>query len=138
MTFSFSLYYKNQIGINASYAGMPAGNVGNIPKEIFENRWQKPGQQAKYAAFTTTSGGQNSLVGGSDLYYTDASYLRLQNVYFAYSLPQKVLKGKQLNFSVSAQNLWVFTKYQGIDPDTQNFMSMPTAKVITAGLNLKF
>nr|WP_121270282.1 SusC/RagA family TonB-linked outer membrane protein [Pedobacter schmidteae] len=138
ITLSFSLYYKNQMGVSAFHAGMPAGNVGNIPVEIFENRWQQPGQQAKYAALTTTSGGMNGLVTGSDLYYTDASYLRLQNVSFYYIVPDKVLKNKQLSFSLNAQNLWVFTKYKGIDPDTQNFMSMPSPKIITAGLNLSF
>ena len=135
---SFALYYKNQLGLSAYYAGMPAGNFGNIPGEIFENRWQHPGQQAKYAKLTTTSGGPNGMVSGSDLYYTDASYLRLQNVSCSYVVPNKILKNKQLSFSVNAQNLWVFTKYKGIDPDTQNFMSMPTPKIITAGLNLTF
>lgn len=139
MALSFSLYYKNQMGISAFYSGMPAGNFGNIPTEIFENRWQYPGQQAKYAILTTTSGGpQNGVITSSDLYYTDASYLRLQNVSFSYVVPEKVLKNKKLSFSVKAQNLLVFTKYEGIDPDTQNFTSMPTAKIITAGLNLTF
>lgn len=127
------------MGISAFYSGMPAGNFGNIPTEIFENRWQYPGQQAKYAILTTTSGGpQNGYVSSSDLYYTDASYLRLQNVAFSYVVPEKVLKNKKLSFSVNAQNLLVFTKYKGIDPDTQNFTAMPTAKIITAGLNLTF
>lgn len=138
MALSFSLYYKNQMGVSAYHGGTPAGSIGNIPREIFENRWQRPGQQAKYAVLTTAWSPQNGQVTASDLYYTDASYLRLQNVSFSYTVPNKLLKNKQLSFSVNAQNLWVFTKYKGIDPDTQNFMSMPTPKIITAGLNLTF
>ncbi|EDM34883.1 outer membrane receptor; ragA protein [Pedobacter sp. BAL39] len=136
---SFSLYYKNQMGLSAFYSGPPAGGFFNIPTEIYENRWQYPGQNAKYAALTTVNGsGSNSLVGSSDLYYTDASFLRLQNVAFSYTLSDKLLKNKELSFTVNAQNLWVLTKYKGIDPDTQNFGSMPTSKTITAGLNLTF
>ena len=136
---SFSLYYKNQMGLSAFYSGQPAGGGFNIPAEVFNNRWQQPGQIAKYAILTTSSGtGPNGLIGSSDLNYTDASYLRLQNVALMYSLPEKVLKNKTLSFSVNAQNLWILTKYQGTDPDTQNFYSMPTPKIITAGLNLTF
>jgi len=139
LALSVSLYYKNQMGASAYYGGQPAGGFFNIPTEIYKNRWQYPGQNAKYAVLTTNSAGaQNGLVGMSDLYYTDASFLRLQNVAFSYTLPDKILKNKELSFTINAQNLWVFTKYEGIDPDTQNFGSMPTSKTITAGLNLTF
>lgn len=137
LSFSFSFYYRNQMGVSPYLSGLPAGGMFNIPTEVYNNRWQYPGQQAKYAMLTTVSGKpQNGFVGGSDLYYTDASFLRLQNVSFTYRMPDKVLKNKQLSFYVNAQNLWVFTKYKGIDPETQNFGALPTAKVITAGLSL--
>lgn len=132
-----NLYYKNQMGLSAFYSGVPAGNMLNIPTEVFNNRWQQPGQPGKYAALTSITGASsNSNILNSDLAYTDASFLRLQTVSLGYTLPQKFLKGKRLNISVDAQNLWVFTKYKGIDPDTQNFGSLPQAKTIVASLSL--
>lgn len=128
--------YKNQLGVNSSYAGLSAGAMLNIPQDIYNNHWEQPGQQPKYARFTTKPGASDSYVASSDLGYTDASFLRLNNVSLSYALPQKVMKNKQLNIFVHAQNLWVFTKYKGIDPEAQNFGAMPAAKVITAGLSL--
>jgi len=132
-----SLFYKNQQGLSAFYSGVPAGSMLNIPTEVFNNRWQKPGQLGKYAALTSTTGSpSNGYIMSSDLAYTDASFLRLQTVSLSYALPQKLLKGKSLSISVNAQNLWVFTKYKGIDPDSQNFGTLPQAKIIVGSLTL--
>ncbi|WP_316804354.1 SusC/RagA family TonB-linked outer membrane protein [Pedobacter nototheniae] len=132
-----NLYYKNQMGISAFYSGVPAGNMVNIPTEVFNNRWQQPGQSGKYAALTSLTGSpSNSVISSSDLAYTDASFLRLQTVSLSYMLPKKFLDGKRLGVSINAQNLWVLTKYKGIDPDTQNFGSLPQAKTIVASLSL--
>lgn len=133
---SLFFQYKNQMGYNSSYIGQAAGSMLNIGTDIYSNHWQQPGQQAKYARFTTLPELSDSYVNTSDLGYTDASYLRLNNVSLSYTVPEKVMKNKRLSIFVHAQNLWVYTKYQGIDPDTQSFGAMPTAKVITAGLSL--
>lgn len=125
------------MGLSAFYSGVPAGNMANIPTEVFNNRWQQPGQGSNYAILTSTTGSpSNGYILTSDLAYTDASFLRLQTVSLGYMLPQKLLKGKRLSFSIDAQNLWVLTKYKGIDPDTQNFGSLPQAKTIVANLSL--
>jgi len=129
--------YKNQMGYNSNYAGQSAGVMANTSVDIYNNRWIQPGQQVKYARLTTAPANSDRLVSGSDLYYTDASYLRLNNVSLTYTLPEKLLKNKSLSIYMHAQNLWILTNYEGLDPDTQNFGSMPTAKVFTAGLSLK-
>lgn len=125
------------MGYNSNYAGQSAGAMANTSVDIYNNRWTQPGQQAKYARFTTVPANSDRFVSGSDLYYTDASYLRLNNVSLSYTLPEKLLKNKSLSVYIHAQNLWILTNYEGLDPDTQNFGSMPTAKVFTAGLSLK-
>ena len=134
---SLFFQYKNQMGYNSNYAGQSAGAMANTSVDIYNNRWTQPGQQAKYARFTTVPANSDRFVSGSDLYYTDASYLRLNNVSLSYTLPEKLLKNKSLSVYIHAQNLWILTNYEGLDPDTQNFGSMPTAKVFTAGLSLK-
>ena len=95
--------------------------------------------------------GNNNLV-MSDRFLEDASYLRIQNVRLGYTLPAKYAKKAKLNqlkIYFSGQNLYVFTKYKGMDPEVgslnqnpilQNidYGRYPTPRVITFGLNAEF
>ncbi|MDP4265086.1 MAG: TonB-dependent receptor [Bacteroidota bacterium] len=95
--------------------------------------------------------GNNNLV-MSDRFLEDASFLRIQNVRLGYSLPQKWAKyARMTNLKVyfSGQNLHVFTKYSGLDPEigslNQNpvlqnidYGRYPIPRVITFGLNAEF
>jgi len=137
--------FKRQIGKNA-YAsnGISGAMSHNIPVEIFNNRWMKPGDQTKFpAASTGTSATQSS--GGyfvqSDGIYTDASYCRLSNLSLSYNLPLKKAKkigANGLNIYINAQNVFVLTKYKGVDPEVQSFNQMPQAKIFTGGLSINF
>jgi len=134
---SLFFQYKNQMGANSAISGDIIGSMVNIPLDIYNNRWSQPGQQAKYARLTTSSGAvSDSNVKSSDLAFTDASYLRLSNVSLSYTLPEKLMKNKRINIFMHAQNVWTWTRYEGLDPDTQSFSAMPTAKIFTAGLSL--
>jgi len=76
----------------------------------------------------------------------DRSYLRLKNIVIGYSLPKELLENlsvDQLRIYVSGQNLWTKSKLDDMDPERNAFANhfaatMPQAKVITLGLNLKF
>ncbi|RYE20087.1 MAG: SusC/RagA family TonB-linked outer membrane protein [Sphingobacteriales bacterium] len=57
----------------------------NVPLDVFNNHWQKPGDISPYPRFTTLS--SDGYFDKSDGAYTDGSYLRLQNVAISYSLP---------------------------------------------------
>ncbi|MEO5944912.1 MAG: TonB-dependent receptor [Ferruginibacter sp.] len=95
--------------------------------------------------------GNNNLV-MSDRFLENASYLRIQNVRLGYTLPVKLsnrLKMSRLKVYVSGQNLYVFTKYTGLDPEigslNQNpvlqnidYGRYPVPRVITFGLNAEF
>jgi len=95
--------------------------------------------------------GNNNLV-MSDRFLENGSYLRIQNVRLGYSLPQniaRVAKMSHLMVYVSGQNLYVFTKYTGLDPEVgslnqnptlQNidYGRYPTPRLVTFGLNAEF
>lgn len=54
----------------------------------------------------------------------DGSFVRLKNVTLAYSLPAKVLgksRVSDVTFNLSAQNLFVITRYTGQDPEVNSF-----------------
>ena len=50
----------------------------------------------------------------------DASWVRLRNVSFSYDLPERYLEKmglSKLQFTLAGNNLWLDTKYKGIDPE---------------------
>ncbi len=88
----------------------------------------------------------------SDRWLESASFLRLQNVRLGYNLPArwaKYVAMSNLKVYVSGQNLFVITKYPGLDPEigsfNQNPLLMnidmgryPSPRVFTFGVNAQF
>lgn len=82
----------------------------------------------------------------------DASFLRLKNVTFGYTLPKKLTRKifvNKLRLYFSAQNLFVATKYSGYDPEVNmassnpmtpglDWGAYPKSRVYTFGLDLNF
>ena len=57
---------------------------------------------------------------GSSRYVEDGSFLRFQNLQVGYNFPKKELKKyglNQLQFYVTMNNLFCWTKYSGVDPE---------------------
>ena len=91
----------------------------------------------------------------STRYLKDGAFLRLNNLALNYTFNteslgiNKYVKG--LNLSVTGQNLWLNTKYDGYDPEVNNdrsisgissygidYLSYPRAKSVIFGLNVTF
>lgn len=82
----------------------------------------------------------------------DGSFVRIKNIVLGYNFPKTILdkaKLKQLKVYVSAQNLLTFTKYKGLDPESNaggNYPSVqgielytvPQTRWFTVGLNIGF
>jgi TonB-linked SusC/RagA family outer membrane protein len=86
----------------------------------------------------------------SDLYVHDGDFLRIANISIGYDL-SKVIKWKNLNqvrVYAQGQNLFTFTKYNGMDPEigygTDGWVSgvdlgyYPRPKIAMIGVNVKF
>lgn len=87
-----------------------------------------------------------------DLWIEDASFIRLNDVTFSYSLPKSILSKVKINsfkIFVTGSNLFVLTSYTGYDPEVNNsqgsasflmpgldYFSYPRARTISAGINL--
>lgn len=140
-SFSFFFYFKKQKGRNALVTLNTPGTNYNQPIEVLE-RWQKPGDITSVAKFTTNPNSDISYINfrqRSDASYTNASFIRLQNATIEYKLSSKLLKRtcfKTARVYVQGENLFVITKYNGIDPEVQNFGGLPRAKIIVAGISL--
>ena len=131
-----------QDGYNEKSSFNMPGTPYNQPVQVLD-RWKAPGDLTeiqKYsqnfgsAAYSAYSNSQYSSASVSD-----ASYLRLKNVSLAYSFPANWTKGvgiAESRVSLSGQNLFTFTRYLGLDPETQSFINLPTLRTMTLGLNL--
>ena len=77
----------------------------------------------------------------SDMFIEDASFLRMDNFSIAYNVGEFMGKGTNLRVNAMAQNVFVITKYKGIDPEVfggidNGFYQRP--KVYSVGFNFQF
>ena len=130
--------------------------VGNLPADLL-NRWTQEGQVAGVPKLYYNDPQQDVLrTHNTTRFMSDASFIRLRNVNFSYNLPSAFasrLRLKTLSLSLSAQNLWMYTKYKGEDPEAVTISgnyrerniaygilnnTVPQPKTLVFGLNVGF
>jgi iron complex outermembrane receptor protein len=106
-------------------------------------------------AITETRESLNNAAPVSSRYLKDGSFLRLNNLTLGYELNPKFVRLNkwisQIRFSLTGQNLFVITKYNGYDPEVNidrtingvlsygiDYLSYPKAKSFIFGLNVTF
>lgn len=83
------------------------------------------------------NGSEGFGIGETSAGIEDASFLRLNTLSASYTLPSQVLekvKLDKLRLYVTGSNLFVSTKYKGLDPETGD--GFPMARTIVLGLNV--
>ena len=83
------------------------------------NRWQQPGDITDVPRVTAY--GLNYTVDQNSRFLEDGSFLRLKSLTFGYTVPKGVterLHIQQLRVYFAGSNLWLLTKYTGLDPET--------------------
>lgn len=128
------------------YNGIP-GNFttfggSNQPASVL-SRWKNPGDVTSVQRFSENYNLLNSLrnAQSSDLAYGNGSFVRLRNVSLSWQLPGRWKQKAGLQHArlfAQGQNLLTFTHYQGLDPETQNSLTLPPLRVITVGFNVQF
>jgi TonB-dependent starch-binding outer membrane protein SusC len=140
--------YRDQMGRNYLYnlIATPPGTENNQPTLVLD-RWQNAGDQTGIQKFTTTrssdayKAAQTARIYGSDLLYSDASFIRLKNLSFSYNFSgawMKKMKLENCRLYIQGQNLITITGYKGSDPETQNLYALPPLKTYTAGIQFSF
>tara|TARA_B100000378_G_scaffold277902_1_gene279397 strand:+ start:3172 stop:6177 length:3006 start_codon:yes stop_codon:yes gene_type:complete len=77
----------------------------------------------------------------SDLWISDASFLRMKTVDLSYKIPEKLFSSQSLpdiQLFVQGQNLFTITNYKGLDPQSPGSRNLPPLRTISAGLSLTF
>ncbi|MEO8235825.1 MAG: SusC/RagA family TonB-linked outer membrane protein, partial [Flavobacterium sp.] len=124
----------------AAMAGIP-GTLNNQPVEVTQH-WQNSGDTNGYQQYS--AGYNGDAVDAAYKYYEsdavigDASFIRLKNVALSYKVPEKWLSGSSCRFTLEGQNLALFTKYKGRDPEFKTTGYLPPLRIITAGLQFTF
>lgn len=68
-----------------------------------------------------------------------ADFLRMKNITLGYTVPtQKISWLSHLRIYVSVDNLFVLTKYNGLDPETDSFAGYPNQRSFSFGTNISF
>ena len=124
--------------------------IGNDNQSQAVNyRWRKEGDVTSIPrAMYGSSSNYNTLV--SDRFVEDGSFLRLNYLQLSYAFDPKIVKKiiglNGLDFYISANNLFILTKYTGVDPEVGyggygasiDNGQTPRAKSYTFGFNVKF
>lgn len=150
--FDFNLFIQGSQGndvMNMTLLDFESGTgYMNARSDYLSRAWSGEGSTDRYHRISARQEG-NLLV--SDYFLEDGSYVRIKNVQLGYDFCNRVIKKNkiisQCRLYLSAQNLFTFTNYSGLDPEigssnaTVNGIDSgfyPQARVWTVGLNLKF
>jgi len=112
----------------------------NMSRDLIGNIWKKPGDKAEYPGMHNAH-----LMDFDSRLIKDASFLRMRNLTFGYSVPSNWLKYTKIvqAFKVYAtfRNLFTLTKFKGADPELPgNLQVSPyvNTKQYTVGVEIQF
>ena len=110
-----------------------------------------PNQQASDQIWSLNASNNIAISDPLDYYLEDASFLRINNITFGYTLPGEVSKKafiQRLRFYVTLNNIHTFTNYSGFDPEVSasaeiltrgvDNSAYPRVKSFVTGINLTF
>ena len=161
--FGIDLYYGNW-SLSASFNYRMGNQIINMARMQAEDmlnnnnqsqatkwRWRKNGDVTEIprAMNKNAAGGATYNALASDRYVEDGDYLRFQYLRLGYTFDAKKIKKiglSSLSLSASANNLWVWSKYTGTDPDVTtsgwgvatDTNKTPRSKSFTVSLNVGF
>ncbi|WP_439585029.1 SusC/RagA family TonB-linked outer membrane protein [Dyadobacter bucti] len=148
--FDLTVFFQASIGgklYNENRANLELGTGYVNGSDVLLNRWTPTNTNTDVKAAY-----QDPAITISDRFIEDATYYRLKNISFGYTIPKSVLSRvniSSLRVYVSAQNAFTWTKYTGYDPEVSlNGQSLinkgvdsgvyPNNKSFQAGISLSF
>ena len=152
LNLNFAYNLGAHIRTNPSYDIVDFDPGHNTNRDIL-NRWTENNHNGKLPALLNRNnypadyylfGNEVALYKNLDLWVKRLSYVRLQNLRLAYTVPQEWLRKFSINgatVAVEGRNLFVFgSSYKNyMDPESMgNLYSTPVAKSITFNLSLNF
>ena len=110
----FQFSYGNEIFNYVRYQLEKMSNLDNQSTSTLR-RWTYEGQETDIPrAYWNDLHGNNEF---STRWIEDGSYLKLNNITFSYTIPEKFLTFQNASFYITAKNLFTITNYLGYDPE---------------------
>lgn len=128
---------------NGNRATLEAMSVAQNQLKTVLDRWRpdNPSNTMPRAVFSDPNKNNRT----SDRFLEPGDYLRLKNITVGYTLPKHLtMKAhmEEVRFSFSAQNLYTFTRYTGLDPEVGGSgidgNVYPITRNFTFGINIMF
>lgn len=135
-------FVEGKKAIEYQYNYLPGVFGINQPTYVL-NRWRQPGDVAPIQRFsqnyTTLQPFLNAEA--SDQSIGDASFIRLKNLSLSWQLPaawKQKTHMQNARLFAQGQNIFIITKYRGLDPENASATALPQLRVITLGFQLTF
>jgi TonB-dependent starch-binding outer membrane protein SusC len=142
----FAVYY-------GSNAGLHDQRFWNNSTDVLKGAWTAEGQtNAKYARPVFGDNVSNGSAMPMDMNVFSGNFIKVRNVSLSYNLPSEIVQKVKISNArvyISGQNLGIFTKYPGPDPEVASNgnstsgqgvdrNTVANARTITVGLNVGF
>ncbi|MDX9882379.1 MAG: TonB-dependent receptor [Prolixibacteraceae bacterium] len=144
--FNLYLLFQGIYGAKRYYSNLwntTAIRYGREINSYFLDSWSAENPDSDIPRLTLDTNGDNTQV--SSFWVQDVSYLRLKDVQLSYTFPAKWLKStfiSRLQVYGNAQNVFTWTKFRGLDPETANYtqyqVEYPNVRIISFGINASF
>ena len=142
----FSANFSYQLGgqvYDSDYASSMSANKGHAFHVDLLNAWSTENPTSNIPRLQYNDSYTNA---SSDRWLTSASYLSLQNITLGYTLPARwcrALGMEKLRIYATADNVWLWSKRQGLDPRQSISGSVTSAyyapmRTISGGITLTF
>lgn len=127
--FNNDRFFEESNGLYSAY---------NQSKRLLYERWKQPGDVTDIPRYGITPQMDSRFL-------EDASFLRLKNMTISYNAPQSLLKKtgffSNARIYLQGQNLFTFTKFTGIDPESSSNVykaQYPMTRQYSLGLEISF
>jgi TonB-linked SusC/RagA family outer membrane protein len=137
-------YLYNQSGINGTRTTLTNSIGTRIADDHYYYNDANPNDPAnnsngKFPRLKSGSDNQTNIP--STYWMYNASYIKLKNVQLGFTIPEKwssKVAVSRARVFVSGENVFMITKYPGLDPEVGANISYPTMKQYAVGINVVF
>ena len=124
-------------------ASMSGGYRFITLRDAYFKGWDYVKDKSK-AEYPNVKNPENKVLTNSDFWLEDASFLKLKNISLSYYIPRRVTKFAGIRLTLSAQDLFTFTGYSGMDPevyssyDGLDYGAYPVPRTYTFSVQFRF
>ena len=128
--------------------GLEPFTQGTAPTTDWRDAWTPENKSNTLPALYVWNNGGPITSSPSTFFLRDASFLRIKNIQIGYNVPATLTKRigiSEARFYFSGDNLAVFTKYPGLDPErtpgvgqNTSFQAYPQNRILSFGTRIKF